>query len=96
MMVMDATGVGNGAVEIFQKKRKIDMVVIYTSGNQAYEDTEDSFGNAEVYRVGKSLLINNTQNYLDERTASFFKYTNEELFFEMDAIIERRTSMGMA
>jgi len=96
LMVMDATGIGNGAVAIFQQKRKIEMVVIYTSGNQAYEDNEWSFGNAEVYHVGKSLLINNTQNYLDERTASFFKYTNEDLFFEMDAIIERRTSMGMA
>ena len=45
-------------------------------------------------RVGKSRLINNTQNYLDEGLTSFYSYTNEYLFYEMDGITEKRTSMG--
>jgi hypothetical protein len=46
-------------------------------------------------RVGKSFLINNAQNYIDEGIVSFYSITNKHLFDEMDAIIERRTSLGM-
>ena len=44
-------------------------------------------------RVGKSRLINIAQNYLDEWVAKYYSYTNELLFFEMDGITEKRTSM---
>lgn len=93
--VMDSTGMGDGPVSIFQNADiNVYMAVTYTSGNTETEDETYPYGRAKAMRVGKSRLINNTQNYLDEGTAKFYKYTNELLFFEMDGITEKRTSMG--
>lgn len=71
------------------------MAIHYVTGNTEYEDPENPYGSALAMKVGKSRLINNAQNYMDEGVATFFKYTNTDLFYEMDAIVERRTSIGM-
>lgn len=92
-IVMDATGVGDGVVALLQQKRKVHMGLQYVSGNTESEDMTFPYGAAKAMRVGKSRLINNTQNYLDEGLTSFYSYTNEYLFYEMDGITEKRTSM---
>jgi len=93
--VMDSTWVGDGAVAIMQREWvDVFMAVTYTSGNTEAEDLDYPYGKAKAMRVGKSRLINNTQNYLDEWITKFYSYTNELMFFEMDGIVEKRTSMG--
>lgn len=94
-LVMDATGVGDWVVAMLQAHRKVDMALQYISGNTESEDTSYPYGSARAMRVGKSRLINNAQNYLDESLASFYSYSNEFLFLEMDGISEKRTNMGM-
>lgn len=92
---MDCTGSGDGPVSIFQAAGiKVHTAVQYVMGNTETEDLTYPYGSAKAMRVGKSRLINNTQNYLDEGMVTFYTYTNELLFFEMDGITEKRTSMG--
>ncbi len=89
---MDATGAGDGPVEIVQKSRKVHMAIQYTTGNNVVEDTSFPFGTAKAMRVGKSYLINNAQNYMDDHIVQFYKYTNKDLLLETDAIMEKRTT----
>jgi len=93
-IVVDCTGVGDGVVALMQKEFKVHMAVQYMAGNSEVEDTSYPYGSTIPMRVGKSRLINNTQNFLDEDIVEFYSYTNEFLFFEMDGITEKKSQMG--
>lgn len=91
--VMDSTGVGDGVVSIVQKEFPVQMAITYTSGDGETEDLSYPYGTATAMKVGKSTLINNAMNYIDEGKAKFYTYTNSYFFTEVEGLVLTKTRL---
>jgi hypothetical protein len=92
--VMDCTGVGDGVVAIMQETFKVHTVLNYTSGASQSLDTSYPYAPAQSFNVGKSRLINTTQDFMDQKVVQFYEPTNKDLFLEYDAIYETRNNLN--
>ena len=77
-----------------QETFKVHTVVNYTSGVSSSLDTSHPYAPSVSYNVGKSRLINNAQDFIDQKVVKFYEHTNKDLFLEYDAIYETKTSLG--
>ncbi len=91
---MDCTGVGDGVVAIMQETFKVHTVLNYTSGSNQNQDMSYPYAPAQSFNVGKSRLINTTQDFMDQHLVDFYEPTNKDLFLEYDAIYETRNNLN--
>ena len=91
---MDATGVGDSVVHIVQQFFPVNMAITYTGGDGETENLSYPYGTATAMNVGKSTLINNAMNYIDEGWCKFYTYTNKFFFTEVEGLVLGKTRMG--
>lgn len=71
------------------------MAITYTAGDGETEDVNYPYGTTTAMNVGKSTLINNSMNFIDEGVAVFYQHTNLHLFTEIEGLVVGRTRLGL-
>lgn len=83
-MIMDVTWVWDWVIAILKQYwLKIHMAINYTTWVNETLDKTHPYGSTKCYKVWKSLLINKTIDFCDEKVLEIYEYTNKELLKEI-------------
>ncbi len=83
-LVMDVTWVWDWVITILKQYwLRIDMAVNYTNSSTESLDKNHPYWATKCYKVWKSVLINKTIDYFDERVLFLYEYSNRELIKEI-------------
>lgn len=91
--VIDASWLWDGAVTLFQQRTKIDMAITYASWDGDTEDTSYPYWWTRAFKVGKSRMITNMQDFFDNEICEVYKYWNEDFLKELEWLTETKTKL---